>query len=316
MYESKLEVAAAHPTMRTSKFARSLALLLGFAMLCFGLVAGGGAAQAAGDHTVSGTIQFPASAPSELRVPWGPDGADGYVGIYLTLYVKQDGPVEGWQLGEDANVSFDSASGAWAVTDVPDGEYRLSISVSLPNNGYAPGTFQELTVSGADVTVGTTSIAEEGRLRAAIARCGWELGDEIAFFVENVTTGTVYEAEPAQSGWVEPSTDCPPEVSYGNYSFSGMPAGDYTAYSVWNEPRNPRVPACGRGYPHHHGDRSGGPDPHSEPRYLEPCLGEARVSVAARRRRDLRGDGEDLQAHRGRPGQARLGEGHRYQGRV
>jgi hypothetical protein len=117
---------------------------------------------------------------------------------------------------------------------VPDGEYRLSISVSLPNNGYAPGTFQELTVSGADVTVGTTSIAEEGRLRAAIARCGWELGDEIAFFVENVTTGTVYEAEPAQSGWVEPSTDCPPEVSYGNYSFSGMPAGDYTAYSVWN----------------------------------------------------------------------------------
>ncbi|WP_449283286.1 S-layer homology domain-containing protein [Leucobacter sp.] len=234
MNGSNRGTAAAFSEARSSKLTRLLALLLGFALLCFGMVAGAGAAQAAGDHTVSGTIQFPASAPSDVRVPWGPDGNGGYVGIYLTLDIKQDGTVEGWQLGKDANVSFDPATGAWAVTGVPDDEYRLNISVSLPNNGYAPGSFQELTVSGSDVAVGTTSISEEGRLRAAIARCGWENGDETAFYVKNTATGAVYTAEPAQSGWVEPSTDCPPEVSYGNYSFSGVPAGNYTAYSVWN----------------------------------------------------------------------------------
>ncbi|UOR01471.1 S-layer homology domain-containing protein [Leucobacter allii] len=212
-----------------------MALLIGFAMLCFGMVTGAGAAQAAGTHTVSGTIQFPASAPSSLKVPWQPDGTGtgGYVGVYLTLDVKQDGPVEGWQLGQDANVSFDPATGAWAVTDVPEGVYRLTINVSLPGNGSAPGTHQELTVDG-DEAVGTTVITEEGRLRASIARCGWVNGDETAFYAKNVATGTVYEAESAQSGWTEPSTACPPEVSYGNYGFSGLPAGDYIAYSVWN----------------------------------------------------------------------------------
>ncbi|MFT4232374.1 MAG: S-layer homology domain-containing protein [Leucobacter sp.] len=214
-----------------------IALLLGFAMLCFGLaVAAPTAAHAADGRTVSGTIIFPTSAPSNVRqtLDWS-DPDSTRAGVYLTLYKDQSGTAEGWELGKDSNVSYNPSTGGWSITGVPNGSYRLTISVILPNNGSAKGTSKVLTVNNANVAAGTTSIAESGRLRASFALCGWKSGDDVAHYAQNVSTGKVTRLESAQSGWVEPSTECPPEVSYGNYNLAeGIPAGDYIAYTVWN----------------------------------------------------------------------------------
>ncbi|MBL3687818.1 hypothetical protein D3248_12755 [Leucobacter zeae] len=222
-------------SQRSPRFVRALALLIGVALLCLGLVFTGTQPAHAAGYTVSGTLSFPASTPSALKQPVKYTDSDSQ-GIYLTLYEAKSGTVTGWELGTDANVTFDPNTGAWAVKNVPNGKYRLTISLHLPKNGTAPGTNKEITVNNANVAAGKTAFTESGRLRASFAVCGWKSTDSVSHYVRNTATGAVTKLQPAQSGWVQPSTQCPPEVGYGNYDLpaAGIPAGNYTAYTVWN----------------------------------------------------------------------------------
>lgn len=230
-------VLASEPIVGRSKTAKFLALLVGFAVLCMGLLVGGAQPAFAAGQTVSGTIVFPVGAPAAVRealdrsVPY-----DSQAGVYLRLSLAQSGSSTGWELGTDANVTYNPTSGAWSISNVPNGNYRLNINVILPNNGYAPGTSQELTVNNVNPPAQSTVISESGRLGASIGLCGWKAGDDVKHYVKNRVTNTVYQLDSAQSGEVVPSTECPPEVSYGNHvpSSSGIPAGDYIAYTVWN----------------------------------------------------------------------------------
>ena len=222
-------------SQRSPRFVRALVLLLGFALLCLGAVfSGAQPAQAAG-FTVSGTLSFPASTPSALKQPVTYSDNDSQ-GIYLSLYEAKSGSVNGWDLGTDANATFNAKTGAWSITNVPNGTYWLSISLHLPNNGTAPGTYKKVIVNNANLAAGKTVFTESGRLRGSFAVCGWTSEDTVAHYVRNAATGAVTKLEPAQSGWTSPSTLCPPEVGYGNYSLpaAGIPAGNYTAYTVWN----------------------------------------------------------------------------------
>lgn len=208
---------------------------MSLAVLSFGLVVASAQPAFAAGQTVGGKIVFPASAPANVRKALDPS-VSGDSGIYLTLYKDQLGTVEGWQLGADANVSYNPGTGDWSISSVPNGRYRLTINVNLPNNGSAAGTSQIVTVNNANVSIGDTTIAESGRFRGAFGLCGWQSGDDVKHYVKNVASGTAYLLESGQSGWVEPSSLCPPEVSFGNtiVPSSGIPAGNYIAYTVWN----------------------------------------------------------------------------------
>ncbi len=195
------------------------------------------AAQAAG-NTVSGVISFPASAPSSVKQPINQSApSETRSGIYLTLYKDQPGTVEGWEYGVDANVTFNAATGAWAVTGVPDGAYRLTINVILPNNGSANGVNRTLTVSGANFNAGTTAITERARFRAGVGSCAaWDQSTVTS--VKNTATGTVYPLESQQSGWGQPEPRCVSgETSYGNTGFpdtANAPAGNYILFTDAN----------------------------------------------------------------------------------
>lgn len=231
------QISTADSIISRFKLTRVFAFGVIVAMLCFGMVATSAMPAHAASQTVSGKIVFPASAPANVRQALD-DQATGNdrTGVYLTLYKDQPGTVEGWQLGTDANVLYNASSGVWSITDVPDGQYRLTINVIAPNNGSSLGTQQIVTVANADKAIGNTAIPERGMFRGSFGLCGWQAGDDVKHFVKNVDTGAVTQLVSGQSGWGEPSTLCPPEVSYGNYGAptAGITAGTYIAYTTWN----------------------------------------------------------------------------------
>lgn len=219
---------------RRAPLTRGLTLLIGFVTLLLGMVVPS-VAHAADGHTVSGVIDFPDSAPESLKEPVDQTGSgDEYTGLAINLYVDQPGPVEGWEYGTDDNVSYDSDMGAWSVTGVPDGAYRLSIYAMLPGGRNAMGTMEDVTVAGGDVSVGTTAIPETAQASVAFGFCGLETNDDAAVYAKNVATGQTVEVEPGQFGEVAPSEECPPELAYGGYVLPALEAGDYEFFTVWN----------------------------------------------------------------------------------
>lgn len=235
-------VSTAEPIASRSKITRFFALLVGFAVLCFGVLIGGVQPAYAAGHTVSGKIVFPTSAPANVRQVVDVDeDYETRAGVYLTVYdviPNSDGSSKGWELGKDANITYNPSSGDWSVADLPNGEYRLAINAWLPGGGNAPGVSEKFTVNNADVVIDTVSITESGRLRAAIGLCGWEQDDQVEHFIKNTATNIVYQLESAQSGDSTPLPLCAPSPStgIGNWMIpaSGIAAGNYIAYTVWN----------------------------------------------------------------------------------
>ena len=188
-----------------------------------------------GPYTVSGTIAFPAGAPSSLKGPINQEEPD-YLkrrGIYLSLVLAQEGTSQGWWLEKPGNfnyspnVSYNPTTGAWAVSNVGNGTYWLSINVLLPGNGSAPGTQQKVTVNNGNLSAGTTSIKDEGRLKVVSISCASALTAS-AITAKNKTTGQSYPIVSSQSGWMAPHAKCGGEAVYANYHLEGAPAGDYT----------------------------------------------------------------------------------------
>ncbi|MFV0432558.1 MAG: hypothetical protein ACK5LO_01040 [Leucobacter sp.] len=228
---------------RTPRLARLTALVTTLLLAVLGLSVPT-AAQAASTYTVSGKITFPASAPSSVKQPinWSEPDYMNRGGVYLTLYKDQPGSSVGWELGTDDNVSYNPSTGAWAISGVPNGTYRLSVNVWLPKNGGVPGTSEKLTVNGKNVSAATTAIKEKAQLRPSIGSCV-RSGDWAVSYAKNMSTGTSYQLEPQQSGWVQMEPRCvdgndESKTSYGNYGIPDhAPAGTYTIYAEQNGTR-------------------------------------------------------------------------------
>ncbi|MBO1902198.1 hypothetical protein J4H92_09595 [Leucobacter weissii] len=184
-----------------------------------------------GSATVRGTIAFAAGTPAAptasllRRIDYNePDATRS--GLYLTLSVDQPGTVEGWDYGQgDTNVTVDASSGAWSISGVGNGRFRLNIGIVLPNNGYVEVLNRIIAVSGSEVSLGTATVDRDGRLSPVIVACEGLLR-ATRVIAQNRATGQEYEVEPAQSGWIGPHDRCA-DASYGNYRLLGAPAGDY-----------------------------------------------------------------------------------------
>ena len=212
----------------------ALALIAAFAAMILGMAVPA-AAQAAppppGPYTVSGTLTFPAGIPAQYRQPVDSSlPYDQQTGVVLSLDIDQNGPVEGWTLGTDPNVSYTPSTGQWSVTGVSNGAYRITAYVRLPKNASA-GTspsYPKVTVSGANLTAPTLAVAKQTHLRVATGSCT----TYPTLFAKNTGTGVAYPLQNNQSGSTDPDTRCGgTSVSYGNSSLpANAPEGDYVVY--------------------------------------------------------------------------------------
>lgn len=213
--------------------ALGVALLVGVLGLSVPTAAQATGTPPTGPYTVSGTIQFPASAPASVRQALDLDQPDATrSGVYLSLTADQaDYP--GWTLGEDPNVHYNPSTGAWSVTGVGNASYFLGISIWLPGGGGAQTTndYQEFTVSGANKVAATTVVHELAALQMGIGACSTGTIAGLRVGAQNTATKATYPVNSRNAGGGGPELRCASgEGGSGVHRLEGAPAGEYLVY--------------------------------------------------------------------------------------